>query len=170
LLRAIWHREVVGTEAEAGIVHDVEDLKRPRLGTLAVGVVLVAVAISVHSMVLGYLPALAFLAVGGFPQAALVLAETIHEAKAHPIGALVLLNVLNVLDAVLSDAAIGAGVARELNRLVLAIGTPAKIVLVAVCSCLLLWRRPQALMWPTLAFVALAAYHLTGLLGALSVV
>jgi hypothetical protein len=169
LLRSIWHREVVGTVADAGVVYDVETLRRLRLGTIAVGAVLSVVALSVHSTVLGYLPALVFLAIGGFPQAALVLAEAIEEAKIHPIGTLVLLNALNVLDAVLSDAAIGAGVARELNPLVLAIGTPAKIVLVMVCSCLLLWRRPQALVWPTLAFVALASYHLTGLLGALSV-
>ena len=168
LLRSIWHREVVGTQAEAGIVHDLETLRRLRLGTLGVGAVLVVVAISVHAMVLGYVPALAFLAVGGFPQATLVLAEAIQEAKAHPIGTLVLLNVLNVLDAVLSELAIGAGAARELNPLVLAIGIPAKIVLVAACSSLLLWRRPRALVWPTLAFVALAAYHLTGLLGAIS--
>jgi predicted signal transduction protein with EAL and GGDEF domain len=69
----------------------------------------------------------------------------------------------------LSEAAISAGAARELNPLVLAIGTPAKIILVATCSALLLWRRPRALVWPALAFLALAAYHLTGLLGALSI-
>jgi hypothetical protein len=43
-------------------------------------------------------------------------------------------------------------------------GFPAKVALVAVLSGLLLWRRPHALVWPSLAFLVLGAYHLTGLL------
>ena len=44
-------------------------------------------------------------------------------------------------------------------------GHPAKVVLVAILSALLLWKRPQTLVWPTLALLVLGAYHLAGLLG-----
>jgi hypothetical protein len=169
LLRAIWQREVVGTESSVGVVHEVAAIRRLRLGAAVVGVVLIGAAISFHAVVLGYLPALPFLAVGLIPSATLVVSEALQEARARPIGTLLLLNGLNVVDAILSDAAIGAGVARELNPLVLAIGAPAKLVVVAALSALLCWKRPQALVWPALAFVALGAYHLTGLLGALFV-
>ncbi len=47
----------------------------------------------------------------------------------------------------------------------MAIGGPAKLVLVAALSCLLFSKRPDALVYPALVFVVLIAYHVTGLLG-----
>jgi hypothetical protein len=163
-LHAIWRREYVGTETTAGIVHDVRTVTTLRVGSSIVGVVLVGVALSIQTFVLGFLPAIPFLIVGAFPQAAFVVSEAMQEARTSPIGTFILLNVLNIADAVLSEAAIDAGAARELNPLVLAIGFPAKVVLVAILSALLLWKRPRTLVWPTLALLVLGAYHLTGLL------
>jgi hypothetical protein len=86
----------------------------------------------------------------------------IAELRDRPLGLLVALNVLNVVDIVASDAAIRAGEAAELNPFVGATGSGVKIVLVLACSVLLYRVRPRALIWPTMAFVALTAYHLTG--------
>ena len=91
--------------------------------------------------------------------------KVLGEARRSPFGTLILLNGLNVVDAIMSDAAIGAGVARELNPLILAVGAPVKLALVAALSLLLCWKRPQALVVPGGVFVVLIAYHLTGLLG-----
>ena len=164
VLRHIWRRDFVGPETDAGIVHHVATVRGLRIGSLVVGTILVTVALSIGTVALGYLPAIAFLVVGVFPQATLVVSEAVEEAKARPLGTLILLNVLNIADAMLSEAAINAGSAHELNPFVLAVGFPAKVTLVAMFSGLLLWRRPQALVWPALVFVVLGAYHLTGLL------
>ncbi len=64
----------------------------------------------------------------------------------------------------ISHAAIGTGNAAELNPLVSIFGYPVKIAVVAVCSWLLYRKRPQALVWPVLAFLALTAYHVIGLI------
>jgi hypothetical protein len=86
----------------------------------------------------------------------------IAEVRDKPLALLVALNVLNVVDIVASDAAIRAGEATELNPFVGATGSRVKVALVLVCSVLPYRVRPRALIWPTMAFVALTAYHLTG--------
>jgi hypothetical protein len=168
LLAGIWRKDQVGPTSAFGLVFAVGRLQGIRLVSAAVGVGLLVVALESRSVFLGYLPALSFLGVAAFPSAALAVAEAMAEARAHPLGTLVMLNGLNLLDLILSDAAIGAGVARELNPLVLAIGPWAKLMLVAGCSGVLYWKRHRALVWPCLAFLVLAAYHLAGLLGGLT--
>lgn len=168
LLRSIWRRDVVGPAASADIAILESDLRSIRVGGAVSGVALLAVAIGSRALVFGYLPGLLILALALCRPAAHTVAETVAEARKRPAGTLALLNGLNVLDAILSDAAIGADAARELNPVVLAIGTPAKLLLVGALSGLLYWKRPQALVWPTLAFAVLSAYHLTGLLGNLT--
>lgn len=168
LLAAIWRRDVVGPIETSAVVHAVSTLTTIRACAAGIGVALMAVALVAGAGPLGYVPAAPFLFVAVWPGTAEGVDEGIEEAKARPLGALVLLNGLNVLDVILSDAAIGAGTASELNPFVLAVGTPVKLALVAACSVLLYWKRPRALVWPSLAFVVLAAYHLTGLLGGLA--
>ena len=168
LLATIWRRDVIGPIETSAVAHAVSTLATIRVCAWAVGIALVGVALVAGAGPLGYVPSAPFLLVAVWPGAAEGFDEGIEEAKARPLGALVLLNGLNVLDAILSDAAIGAGTASELNPFVLAVGTPVKLALVAACSALLYWKRPQALVWPSIAFVVLAAYHLTGLLGGLS--
>jgi len=168
LLAAIWRRDVVGPIETSAVVHAVSKLITIRASASGVGIALVGMALGAGAGPLGYVPAAPFFLVALWPGAAEGVDEGIEEAKARPLGALVLLNGLNVLDAILSDAAIGAGTASELNPFVLAVGTPVKLILVVACSVLLYWKRPRALVWPSLAFVVLAAYHLTGLLGGLA--
>jgi hypothetical protein len=86
----------------------------------------------------------------------------VAEMIERPRSLLVALNVLNVVDVVASDAAIRAGEAVELNPFVGAAGTGVKLVLVLACSLFLYRVRPQALIWPVAAFIALTVYHLTG--------
>jgi hypothetical protein len=158
----------VGPASTAALVQQPRAIARIRAVSGATGLALVALAIASSAAFLGYLPAVSFLAAAAFPRAAEMVEEAIAEARDHPLGTLIALNGLNVLDLVLSDAVVGAGVARELNPLVMAIGPWAKLTLVAACSALLWWRRPRALVWPSLAFLVLAAYHLTALLGGLA--
>jgi hypothetical protein len=165
LLAGIWRRDLVGPASTVGMVFRIGTIQGIRVMSASIGAVLFAVALASRAALPGYLPALSFVAVAAFPAAAVGVAEAIAEARAHPLGALVALNALNLLDLILSDAAIGAGVARELNPLVVAVGPWAKLILVAICSGLIYWKRPQVLVWPCLAFLVLAAYHLTGLLG-----
>lgn len=67
-------------------------------------------------------------------------------------------NILNVADATLTDLAVRAGSATELNPVASAIGTPGKLALVGVASFLLYRIRPRALLWPTLALALVVAY------------
>lgn len=167
-LLGIWRKEAIGPASEHAIPHDDRTVDRIRAWAAVAGIALVAVALVDRAVILGYLPAAPFFATALFRGWADAAHEAIVEARERPVGTLVLLNGLNVLDAILSDAAIGAGTARELNPLVMAIGGPAKLALVAALSGLLFWKRPSALVYPALVFVALIAYHLTGLLGGLA--
>ena len=144
LLATIWRRDVIGPIETSSVAHTVSTLATIRVCASAVGIALVGVALVAGAGPLGYVPSAPFLLVAVWPGAAEGFDEGIEEAKARPLGALVLLNGLNVLDAILSDAAIGAGTASELNPFVLAVGTPVKLALVAACSALLYWKRPPS--------------------------
>ena len=75
---------------------------------------------------------------------------------------LVAMNVLNVLDAVLTYLVTRSGIAVEANPLVAWLTLPGKIVFVAALS-LLLWRlRPRALAVPVAAYTAVVCYTIGG--------
>jgi hypothetical protein len=80
-----------------------------------------------------------------------------------PLGTLVLLNCLNVADALLTGIGISRGVASEFNPVVDFIGLPLKIVLVAVASIAVYRMRPAWLPYPTAALLLVFGYHLSGL-------
>jgi hypothetical protein len=164
-LSGIWRKEAIGPASEHAIAQHDRTVDRIRVWAAVAGIALVAVALVDRAMILGYLPAAPFFATALFRGWAEAVDEGITEARSRPVGTLVLLNGLNLLDAILSDAAIGAGTARELNPFVMAIGGPAKLASVAALSGLLFWKRPSALVYPALVFVALISYHLMGLLG-----
>ena len=92
------------------------------------------------------------------------LARLIRTSDQGPFVTLVLLNVLNVADAALTQWAVAAGQATELNPLVTTFGMSIKLVLVAAASILIYRLRPKALIWPTLALGAVAVWHLIGLI------
>lgn len=167
LLAGIWKKDIVGPAAEFAVAHDERRIGRIRIWAALAGATLAVVTTADRAIFLGYLPAAPFLCVALFRGWAETVDEAIIEMQERAMGALMLLNGLNLLDAILSDAAIGARTARELNPLVMAIGGPAKLALVAVLSGLLFWKRPKALVYPALVFITLIAYHAAGLLGGL---
>jgi hypothetical protein len=75
---------------------------------------------------------------------------------------LVALNVLNVLDAILTHAVTHAGVAVEVNPVVGWLTLPGKVALVAALS-LVLWRlRPSALVVPVAGYSLVVCYTIAG--------
>ena len=93
-------------------------------------------------------------------------AEAAPEPRHDRIGLvlLVVLNVLNLLDAVLTYLVTRAGIAVEANPLVEWLTLPGKVVLVSALS-LLLWRlRPRALAIPVAGYSAVVCYTIGGAL------
>lgn len=75
----------------------------------------------------------------------------------------VVVNGLNVADALATFVAAQQGSATEANPVVAAIGLPAKIGIVLVATHLLRRHRPQALMVPAVVLTVVLAWHLAGL-------
>jgi hypothetical protein len=90
-------------------------------------------------------------------------ARALNRLRAAPLSALVLLNVLNVADAVLTWLAIDSHQASEANPVVRMLGLPAKVMLVAAISLVLYRSRPQALAWTVLIFLCVMAWHVAGI-------
>jgi len=76
--------------------------------------------------------------------------------------ALVLVNLLNVSDALLTRYAMRTEGAVESNPVVRAIGMPAKILVVGLLSVMLFRLRPRALTWLVVAFSGVLIWHLAG--------
>ena len=78
------------------------------------------------------------------------------------LALLVAMNVLNVLDAVLTYLVTRAGIAVEANPLVGWLTLPGKVVFVAALS-FVLWKvRPRALAIPVAAYTAVVCYTIGG--------
>jgi hypothetical protein len=92
------------------------------------------------------------------------LARGLHALADKPRRALLILNVLNVVDAVFTAFAVRTEGAIEANPFVRAIGLPAKVVLVGVLSLLVFRVRPRALAWLTLVLAGVLMWHLAGFL------
>jgi hypothetical protein len=92
------------------------------------------------------------------------LARGLHALADKPRRALLVLNVLNVVDAVFTAFAVRTEGAIEANPFVRAIGLPAKVVLVGVLSLLVFRVRPRALAWLTLVLAGVLMWHLAGFL------
>jgi hypothetical protein len=90
------------------------------------------------------------------------LARILGRLRSTPLSTLVLLNVLNVADAVLTWIAVDANQAVEANPVVRMLGLPAKVMLVAAISLVLYRRRPRALAWTLPVFVGVLAWHVAG--------
>lgn len=74
------------------------------------------------------------------------------------------LNVLNVMDALLTTIALRSGVAVEANPVVRAIGMPGKVLLVAAAGWALYMLRPRALLIPITALALVVAWSAINLL------
>jgi hypothetical protein len=75
---------------------------------------------------------------------------------------LVAMNVLNLLDGLLTYLVTRAGIAVEANPLVTWMTLPGKIAFVAALSIVLWWLRPRALLVPVVAYSAIVAYTIAG--------
>jgi Domain of unknown function (DUF5658) len=92
----------------------------------------------------------------------LPLATGLDWLAERPLVGLIALNVLNVADAMLTRFALHSEQAVEANPLIRSVGAPAKIVAVALLGWLLYRVKPQAVVWPVIAFVAVIGWHIAG--------
>jgi len=92
------------------------------------------------------------------------LAWMLRRLQERPLRLVIAVNVLNVVDAVMTTLAVRSGDAVEANPLIRFGGLPAKVVLVGVLTWLLYRRRPDSLVWPTAALLWVACYHVSGIL------
>ncbi len=108
------------------------------------------------------LSVLPFVVVVGLGIAPGPAARALERLRESPLSALILLNVLNVADAILTWAAIDTHQASEANPVVRMLGLPAKVMLVAAISLVLYRRRPRVLAWTVLVFIGVIAWHVAG--------
>jgi Domain of unknown function (DUF5658) len=102
-------------------------------------------------------------AVGLIASAWQPLAWAIRKLQARPLRLVIAVNVLNVVDAVMTSLAVRSGGAFEANPIVRLVGLPAKVVLVGLLTWLLYRRKPSALVWPFGALLCVAGYHVAGI-------
>ena len=91
------------------------------------------------------------------------LAWTVRRLQERPIQLVIAVNVLNIVDAVMTLLAVRSGGAFESNPVVRFAGLPAKVVLVGLLTWLLYRRKPTALVWPFVALLCVAGYHVAGI-------
>jgi len=91
------------------------------------------------------------------------LAWVLRRWQERPLRLVIAVNLLNVVDAVMTTLAVRSGGAVEANPLVRFGGLPLKIVLVGVLTWLLYRRRPASLVWPAAALLWVACYHVSGI-------
>jgi len=92
------------------------------------------------------------------------LAWLLQRLEKRPFQLLVAVNLLNLVDAVMTAAAVRSGEAVEANPLIRFAGLPTKVLFVGVLTWLLYRRRPSALVWPTAVLLCVAGYHFSGIL------
>lgn len=78
--------------------------------------------------------------------------------------AFLVLNALNVLDALLTSYVLRWGIAVEGNPLIGVIGLPGKVILVAIAGWILAQLKPRALLIPITALVLVALWTLSGVI------
>jgi hypothetical protein len=91
------------------------------------------------------------------------LAWTIRKLQAGPFRLAIAVNVLNLVDALMTLLAVRSGGAYESNPVVRLVGLPAKVVLVGLLTWLVYRRTPSALVWPFAALLLVAGYHVAGI-------
>jgi hypothetical protein len=92
------------------------------------------------------------------------LASALRRMQDRPVQLVIAVNALNIVDAVMTTLAVRSGGAFEANPLIRFGGLPAKVLLVGVLTVLLYRRRPASLVWPAVALLWVACYHVGGIL------
>ena len=109
------------------------------------------------------LAVLPFVAMCGLGVAYRPTARALERLRDAPLASMILLNVLNVADAVLTWIAVRSHQAVEANPVVRMLGLPAKILLVALIGLILYRVRPRAIVWAVAILAAVIAWHVAGL-------
>ena len=91
------------------------------------------------------------------------LAWGIRKLQERPIHLVIAVNLLNIVDAVMTLLAVRSGGAYESNPVVRLVGLPAKVVLVGLLIWLVYRRKPSAMVWPFAALTSVAGYHVAGI-------
>jgi hypothetical protein len=91
------------------------------------------------------------------------LAAAIRWLRARPVRILIAVNVLNLVDAVMTQVAVTSGGALESNPVIRTVGLPAKVLLVGALTALLYRRKPTALIWPFVVLLWVVGYHVAGI-------
>lgn len=91
------------------------------------------------------------------------LADLLRRAANQPLALLVVVNVLNVLDAILTWVGQSNGTLEEANPIVAWSGLLPKVLLVGALSALVYRMRSRWLVIPVGVFLGLNLYHLAGL-------
>jgi hypothetical protein len=90
------------------------------------------------------------------------IASVIDGERAQPWVLVVVLNLLNITDLVLTRIALHSGQAVEANPFAAWIGPGVKLVGVGIASALVARCRPRAVIWLVIAFAAVIVWHLSG--------
>jgi hypothetical protein len=91
------------------------------------------------------------------------LAWVMRKLQERPLRLAIAVNVLNLVDALMTLVAVRSGGAYESNPVVRLVGLPAKVVLVGLLTWLLYRRKSSALVWPFAALLLVAGYHVAGM-------
>jgi hypothetical protein len=91
------------------------------------------------------------------------LAWVLRRMQERPRRLVIAVNLLNIVDAVMTTLVVRSGGAVEANPLVRFGGLPAKVIVVGVLTWLLYRRRPDSLVWPAAALLWVACYHVCGI-------
>ena len=118
---------------------------------------------SVQATASATLSALPFVAMTAVGVAYGPMSRAFERLRDAPLAAVILLNVLNVADAVLTWIAVRSHQAVEANPVVRLLGLPAKVLIVALIGVILYRVRPRAIVWGVAVLVAVIAWHVAGL-------
>lgn len=88
----------------------------------------------------------------------------LHPLQGQALRAYLVLNVLNLLDALLTWYVLRRGLAIEGSPVIGVIGLPGKIVLVAIAGWLVAHLSPRSLIVPIVALGVVALWSLTGVI------
>ena len=89
-------------------------------------------------------------------------AATATTPMTSPLTLLVVVNALNIADAVFTWVLLRRGTGEELNPVIDVIGLPGKVIAVAIGTYVLYRIKPDSLRWALIPVASIVAYHVMG--------
>lgn len=87
---------------------------------------------------------------------------TATTSATSPLTLLVVVNALNIADAVFTWVLLRRGTGEELNPVIDVIGPPGKVIAVAIGTYVLYRIKPESLRWALIPVASIVAYHVMG--------